>query len=167
MPSGVRSDRHERQSRSIHENQIRPLLRHDAGTTDVDARGLQRAVGHLVGAHDGDVSSGLQLALIAGDVGADHGVLADDDLPASASISEKALNLSCTCSARASVACATSRGVNFPELKPAVSSATPNRHSSFASARNRLFIIIPMCIPGYRRSNGKDGGLTYLSYTIH
>ena len=64
---------------------------------------------------------------------------------ASASISEKALNRSCTCPARASVACATSRGVNFPELKPAESSPTPNRHSSFASARNRLFIIIPMC----------------------
>jgi len=68
----------------------------------------------------------------------------------SASISEKALNRSCTCSARASVACATSSGVNLPELKPAVSSATPNRHSSFASARNRLFIAIPMCIPAVR-----------------
>src|SRR5215472_17841003 len=61
---------------------------------------------------------------------------------ASTSISEKALNRSCTCSARASVACATSRGVNFPEPKPAVRSPTPNRHSSFASARNRLFIVI-------------------------
>jgi hypothetical protein len=61
---------------------------------------------------------------------------------ASTSMSEKALNCSCTCSARASVACATSRGVNFPELKPAVSSPTSNRHSSFASVRNRLFIII-------------------------
>src|ERR1700758_3816549 len=60
---------------------------------------------------------------------------------ASTSISEKALNRSCTCSARATVACATSRGVNLPEPKPAVSSPTPNRHSSFASARNRLFII--------------------------
>jgi hypothetical protein len=60
---------------------------------------------------------------------------------ASTSISEKALNRSCTCSARASVACVTSRGVNFPEPKPAVSCPTPNRHSSFASARNRLFII--------------------------
>jgi hypothetical protein len=61
---------------------------------------------------------------------------------ASTSINEKALNRSCTCSARASVACATSRGVNLPELKPAVSCPTPNRHSSFASVRNRLFIII-------------------------
>ena len=43
---------------------------------------------------------------------------------ASASIHEKALNRSCTCSARASVAYATSRGVNFPELKPAASSRT-------------------------------------------
>src|SRR6516165_8313485 len=74
---------------------------------------------------------------------------------ASASISENALNRSCTCSARASVLCATSRGVNFPELKPAVSSPTPNRHSSFASARNRLFIIIPMAKRGVGEIDGK------------
>ena len=61
---------------------------------------------------------------------------------ASASISEKAFKRSCTCSARASVAWATSSGVNFPAEKPAESSATPNRYSSFASSRGRSGIMV-------------------------
>ena len=75
---GLLGWRRKRKAQAVAQSAIR--LRHHIADADVDARGLQRAIGRFLGTDDRHMSAGFEFVLGAGNIPANCCVRADDNL---------------------------------------------------------------------------------------